>query len=86
MSLFILVPLHIVLASQITTHLTTIFLLGHPEFPGVVGMVRPHMAVQVFHFGSAGAADVAFTGFRVVIDVFAVEHGRGQLRRVDGEG
>jgi hypothetical protein len=86
MPLFIPVPLHIVFPPDVIALVTVIFLLGHPEFPGFVRMARPHVAVQIFHLGSAAVAEATLAGLGVVMYVLAVGHGRGQKRRVDGEG
>jgi hypothetical protein len=70
--LLILVPLDIVASPRVPAHGAAVLVLWHAKQPRFVGVVRPHVAVEVLGLGPAGAADVTLSALRVVVDVFAV--------------
>ncbi len=64
--------LDVVRSPRIPTRRADILLLRYPKLPGLVCMVCPHVAVEVFGLGSASAAKVAYSALGVVVDVLAV--------------
>jgi len=68
----VLVPLDIVRPPGVAAHQAHVLLLGRVELARLVGVVRPHVAVEVLVLGSAVVTKVAPSAFGVVVDVFAV--------------
>jgi hypothetical protein len=65
-------PLDIVRPPGVAAHQAYVLLLGGVELARLVGVVRPHVAVEVLGLGPAGLAKVAPAALGVVVYVFAV--------------
>ncbi|KAK4121146.1 hypothetical protein N657DRAFT_118659 [Parathielavia appendiculata] len=52
--------LHVVLPAHVIRHGAPVLLLRHTTDPRFIGVVCPHVPVEIFGLGPAGAADVAY--------------------------
>ncbi len=72
MPLYLPMPFNIVLPPVVLTLRAKVFILGDPTATRLVGMMRPHVPMQVLALGLFFAANIATAGTFVVVFVFAV--------------
>jgi hypothetical protein len=72
MTLCVLVSLDVVLPASDAADRACVFFPGYPAPAGFIGMMRPHVSIQILGLGAARGTKVAAATFGVVVHVLAV--------------